>query len=182
MLSCTASNQLCNSTRVSFSFFSSFISINDIMFSLSILSFPYFCSRKYYASQEQSEPPPKRRFFRALCRIRLSPYSKYEQSRLRQKSSKIATFLLPASLAARFWVKTRRANGIVHPYAEQSISLKTHRKTEVWIILGWHTKNLVFVQLFLCFKLKIVEVFSYTSTFILEPKKPVTLDGTSRDM
>ena len=32
-------------------------------------------------------------------------------------------------------------------------------------------KNLVFVQLFLCLKLKIVEVFSYTSTFFLEPKK-----------
>ena len=38
--------------------------------------------------------PPKRRYFRALCRIRLRPYSKYEQSRLRQKSSKIATFWL----------------------------------------------------------------------------------------
>ena len=25
--------------------------------------------------------PPKRRYFRALCRIHLSPYSKYEQSR-----------------------------------------------------------------------------------------------------
>ena len=152
------------------------------MFSLSILSFPYFCSRKYYASQEQSESPPKRRFFRALCRIRLSPYSKYEQSRLRQKSSKIATFLLPASLAARFWAKTRRVNGIIHPYAEPSISLKTHRKTEVRIILGWHTKNLVFALLFLCLKFKIVEVFSYTSTFILEPKKPATLDRTSRSI
>ena len=65
--------------------------------------------------------PPKRRYFRALCRIRLSPYSKYEQSRLRQKSSKIATFWLPASISAR-------------------LSLKTHRKTEVRIILGWHRK------------------------------------------
>ena len=46
--------------------------------------------------------PPKRRYFRALCRIRLSPYIQYEQSRLRQKSSKIATFWLPASIAARF--------------------------------------------------------------------------------
>ena len=64
--------------------------------------------------------PPKRRYFRALCRIRLSPYVQYEQSRLRQKSSKIATFWLPASLAAR-------------------LSLKTRRKTEVRIILGWHT-------------------------------------------
>ena len=44
----------------------------------------------------------KRRYFRALCRTRLRPYSKYEQSRLRQKLSKIATFWLPASIAARF--------------------------------------------------------------------------------
>ena len=64
--------------------------------------------------------PPKRRYFRALCRIRLSPYIQYEQSRLRQKSSKIATFWLPASIAAH-------------------LSLKTRRKTEVRIILGWHT-------------------------------------------
>ena len=40
--------------------------------------------------------PPKRRYFRALCRIRLSPYIQYEQS----------------------------------------ISLKTRRKTEVRIIFG----------------------------------------------
>ena len=65
--------------------------------------------------------PPKRWYFRALCRIRLRPYSKYEQSRLRQKSSKIATFWLPASIAPR-------------------LSLKTRRKTEVRIILGWHRK------------------------------------------
>ena len=57
----------------------------------------------------------------------------YEQSRLYQKSSKIAVFWLPASLASRFQVKTRRANALIYEYktvAEQSISLKTRRKTE----------------------------------------------------
>ena len=58
---------------------------------------------------------------------------KYEQSRLYQKSSKIAGFWLRASLASRFWGKTRRANALIYKYktvAEQCISLKTRRKTE----------------------------------------------------
>ena len=67
----------------------------------------------------------------------------YEQSRLYQKSSKIAVFWLPASLASRFQVKTRRANALIYEYktvAEQSISLKTRRKTEfkhnhLWIAI-----------------------------------------------
>ena len=66
-----------------------------------------FNNQNRYSYQNRCQPriirtPPKRRYFRALCRIRLRPYSKYEQSRLRQKSSKIATFWLPASIAARF--------------------------------------------------------------------------------
>ena len=51
-------------------------------------------------------------------------------------------FWLPASLASRFQVKTRRANALIYEYktvAEQSISLKTRRKTEfkhnhLWLI------------------------------------------------
>ena len=46
--------------------------------------------------------PPKRRYFRAFQQIRLRPYGEYEQSRLHQKSSKIAVFWLLASLASRF--------------------------------------------------------------------------------
>ena len=65
----------------------------------------------------------------------------YEQSRLYQKSSKIAGFWLLASLALRFQGKTRRANALIYEYktvAEQCISLKTRHKTEICIIFDWH--------------------------------------------
>ena len=39
---------------------------------------------------------------------------------------------------------------MIHPYmavAEQSISLKTRRKTEVRIVLGWHRRTVLFFPL-----------------------------------
>ena len=38
---------------------------------------------------------------------------------------------------------------MIHPYmavAEQSISLKTRRKTEVRIVLGWHRRDRAFLS------------------------------------
>lgn len=38
---------------------------------------------------------------------------------------------------------------MIHPYmavAEQSISLKTRRKTEVRIVLGWHRRGRAFLS------------------------------------
>ena len=68
----------------------------------------------------------------------------YEQSRLYQKSSKIAVFWLIASLASRFQGKTRRANALIYKYktvAEQCISLKTWRKTEFKRNYMWLRKS-----------------------------------------
>ena len=104
-------------------------------FALFRLIFVLYCAkiRSIVCQPRIIRTPPKRRYFRAFRQIRLRPYGEYEQSRLHQKSSKIAVFWLPASLASRFQVKTRRANALIYEYktvAEQSISLKTRRKTE----------------------------------------------------